>query len=302
MVTPDYPFSENLNGREGWVHLGFMVDPTGKPFEIMVLDSTGNKHFEDLAIKAMKESTFEPGSLNGRPIEAGAEMTYKFINRNFKPGARPDFAASYAAFQHALMANDKSNAEAALERLKITTLYEDAYYGLATYLYAARWGDDSQQLSGLRRAVGTPAEAQYFSKGVVAEALLVWFNLDIKIRDYGGAMDLGRRLEKSGIKPSAAAQVASILEKLEMVRDSNQSYDVEGTIEDSDWHLLLFKPHFRVSVSRGSISQVKLICDKGYVAFAFDPKLQYEAHTGKYGQCILQFDGSPGTSFTLTQF
>ncbi len=41
-----YPQSEGMDGREGWVVLNTMIDPQGKPYEAMVLDSSSNPAFE----------------------------------------------------------------------------------------------------------------------------------------------------------------------------------------------------------------------------------------------------------------
>jgi TonB family protein len=50
----DYPREEIEEGGEGWVTLGFMVDPKGKPFEITVLASAGNKKFEQAAVRTLE--------------------------------------------------------------------------------------------------------------------------------------------------------------------------------------------------------------------------------------------------------
>ena len=68
-----------------------MVDPSGKPVEITVIRSTGIKTFEQVAVKALGRSTFVPGSLDGKPIESGDEMTYFFLNPNPELSARPEF-------------------------------------------------------------------------------------------------------------------------------------------------------------------------------------------------------------------
>ncbi len=70
----------------------------------------------------------------------------------------------------------------------------------------------------------------------------------------------------------------------------------EGT-----WHVHLFKRHFQAEVAEGYISQVKLRCQKHYVFFAFDPKLQYQVDS-KDGDCSMELLGAPGTRFKLMQF
>lgn len=52
IVVPAYPANPMMNGEEGRVLLSFMVDAAGKPFEATVIDSTGSKIFEDLALAA----------------------------------------------------------------------------------------------------------------------------------------------------------------------------------------------------------------------------------------------------------
>jgi TonB family protein len=127
----DYPYAEIQKYGEGWVNLGFMVDPKGKPFEITVLASTGNKTFEQEAVRTLEHATFDP--------------------------------------------------------------------------------------------------------------------------------------------------------------------------PDGSWSLELFKRHFRVEVSEGHVSVIKLRCSKHYVSFVLDPNLDYEVKTG-FGSCRMEMLGDPGTKFTLSQF
>jgi TonB family protein len=140
-----FPVEEQQNVQEGWVIVSMMVDPQGKPFEVGVVTSTGNKTFEHLAVKAMEKATFIPGALDNKPIESVYEIKYTFQIEDLGPGAREEFVHTYSAFQRALNAHDQAAAQAALQKLKITTLYEDAFYGLAAYRYAEQWGDERQQ-------------------------------------------------------------------------------------------------------------------------------------------------------------
>src|SRR5579862_9010922 len=47
-----YPEGERSRRREGWVRLNMMIDPKGKPYEITVLDSSGNPVLENAAVRA----------------------------------------------------------------------------------------------------------------------------------------------------------------------------------------------------------------------------------------------------------
>jgi len=288
------------SGTEGWVRLGFMVDPKGKPFEITVIRSTGNKTLEEVAKKAIEQSTFEPGSLNGKPIESGYELNYVFLNSRgaSHEGTTRGFIDAYEALMRAVRAGDRTAADLAMKKLEISDLFEDALVGFATYNYATKWGDNLQQLAGLRRAI---AGRSYLPVDVFRSALLACFELEVSAHEYGEALDTWSQLEKTNIDKSTAARLRGIVDHVEKLRFDNTSYALSGEMTDGTWYLHLFKRHFRALVSEGYISQVKLRCDKNYLFFAFDPKLNYEV-SGKDGDCSIEFVGAPGTRFELVQF
>jgi TonB family protein len=290
-------------GTEGWVELGFMVDPQGKPFEITVIRSTGNKLFEQTALKAMEQSTFEPGSLAGKPIESGFEMKYRFANlgSGASSGASSPFVHEYKALTSAVEASDRAAADRALGNLKVTNLYEDAYFGLATYTYAKKWGDESQQLQGLQRAIAEEDIAQYLPKEVFRNALLVRLTLELRAHDYVEVLTSWRRLKTLGVDKDTQAKILSIIEKLQQLRSNDSAYEVTGQMPEGHWFLHLFKRHFQATVSEGFISQVKMRCEKHYVYFNFDPKLEYQIPS-QYGNCSIELEGAPKTKFTLVQF
>ena len=48
---PSYPAVSLRNGDEGWVVVNFMVDTEGKPYEEIVLASSGNRWMEQSACR-----------------------------------------------------------------------------------------------------------------------------------------------------------------------------------------------------------------------------------------------------------
>ena len=297
---PKFPGDQKVLEQEGWVELAFMVDPAGKPFEVTVIRSTGNTRFEEVAKKAVERSTFEPGSLNGKPIESGFEMKYQFLI-DTHPGTNREFAKAYESLGAAIKAGDRAAADAAMSRLKVTTLFEDAYVGLATYKYALKWGDESQQLAGLRRAIAEEDVARYLPEAAFRSTLLACIALEVKMRLYAEAMTTWTRLQRMGLDQDTEAQIKSVIAKLERLRSDDTSYEIAGLMENGSSYLHLFKRHFRIAVSQGLVSQVKLRCEQRYVYFAFDPTLQYEV-ASKDGQCSIELEGAPGTRFKLVQF
>ena len=290
-------------GTEGWVELGFMVDPQGKPFEITVIRSTGNKIFDDTARKAVAQSTFEPGTLDGKPIESGFEMKYKFSNPQMRGnvGASPAFVRDYKALMSAISSGDRAAADADLSRLKISNLYEDAYFGLATFLYAQKWGNEAQQMEGLRRAIAEEDVAHYLPKDMFQSALLERLKLEVKTHDYADVMKTWTRLQKMAVDQDTQARILPLIEQLKKLRTDDSQYEMAGQMPEGEWFVHLFKRHFQAIVSDGFIEQVKLRCDKRYVYFNFDPKLAYEVANAD-GNCSAEFEGARGTKFKLVQY
>jgi TonB family protein len=288
---------ELQDAGDGWVTLSMMVDAQGKPFEVGVVRSTGNKRFEQLAVRVMERATFEPASLGGKPIPSVYEREYRF--RQFgSQGARGGFIDGFKALQSACTADDRAAANAAMQKMSVTTLYEDAYYGMAQYLYASRWGDVSQQETGLWRAI---AGQTFLSSADRTAILLANFKLQAQKHDYFQALRMGELLKKSSADPDLMAKLEPIIETIEQLRKGPAAYEMSGSIgENGAWFVHLFKHSFRAESASGLISQVKLRCTRGFYSFPFDAGLQYEV-PDQYGECTLSLEGTPGTQLRLTQ-
>jgi TonB family protein len=296
-----YPTDEYQHSVEGWVLLGYMVDTKGSPFEITVVDSSGNADFERAAIKTMETAKLEAGKLNGQPVESASELKVVFTIVNGHAGAGKAFVHSYDTLVAALKANDRAGADAAMKGLTVSSLYEDAYFGLANYQYARAWGDESQQLAALKRAVANDHSAHYLRPKEFQSALLEIMKLELKEHLYGAAQVSWHDLQASGIDPALKAQIKPVFDRLDKLRSDDTAFDVTGSLADGTWHQTLLKKNFRAQVVSGHISDVKLRCTKGFVRFAFDPAIQYHVEA-KYGSCTMEIEGDRGTQFVLTQF
>jgi TonB family protein len=300
---PQFPHDQLLQNNEGWVQLSFMVDPDGKPFDATVVRSVGNKKFEKLALDSIQHATFEPATLNGKPTEARFEMKYEFEDRRpgLASGARKDFIRAYKALGIAIESGDRPAADAALQKLEVNNLYEDAYTGIVQYMYARQWGTPSQQLDALNRAIAEEPRAHYLPNELFRGALLDSFRLQANLHMYSEAMTTWDRLQHTGLDKGTAMKLKEVIARLDAIRKDDSAYTVQGAIEDGRWHLHLFKRHFQVRVNDGQVSDVKLRCDKHHYMFAFDPSLQYTLNSHA-GDCSIELLGAPGTRFDFIQF
>jgi len=276
-----------------------MIDPQGKPYEIMATESSGNKVFEKAAIKAAEDWEFEPATLAGVPIDAGHAMKVTFVLRG-EAGATSTFIDAYKKVQRAIKAKDRAQADAAMAKMKVQNLYEDAYFNLAQYSYARHWGTESQQLAAVSRAVAGERNAAYLPKEAFLIGLEALLQLEIKSNDFAGALETWGKLQELADK-ATLARWENTIGQINALRNDENAYSVSGDFEDSSsWSLPLFRNRFSVAVISGHVAEIKLRCDKRYVFFKYEPDLQYTI-SDKAGACDMELVGDPGTKFKLIQ-
>jgi len=289
------------HGMEGWVELNLMVDASGKPYEVTVARSSGNKDFEESATKAVEASSFSPGTVDGKAIESDYEFKFTFLGTTPSTGASISFVSGYKTLMKAINANDRAKADAAMQEMQVANLYEDAYFGMATYLYQKQWGNDEQQLKGLQKAIAEENNARYLPKDLFQLALRASLELQLKLRLYAEASKTVAKLRKLGLDDKTAAALTSLTDQLKKLRDDGSRYELQGEMPAGSWGIYLFKRHFHAAVSEGYISQVKLHCQRKYVSFVFNADLEYQV-ASEDGNCYMQLVGAPGTKFNLAQF
>jgi TonB family protein len=297
---PDiYPVSEKRAGREGWVNVNFMVNLKGKPYEFTVVDSVGGKAFEKAAVESMANLRFEPASINGVPVDSA--MTFK-LSFSLQNPPRQAYLKTYDTFAQAVIKGDKSTADSVMRELQPTNLQEDVYYGFAQYLYAHAWETEVQQLAGLRRAIAYEHEQKLFRlpKAMSILALREMLRLQINEKDFAGALATWDVLKEIDINEKVRAETQVVIDKLERFRVDDRSFSVNGRIDDRPWIFQLFKRRFRFNVVEGRIVEIKLRCEREYVFFGFDPKVEYKV-ADKAGKCSIEVIGDPATKFSFIQ-
>jgi TonB family protein len=300
LQPPHYPESERKSGHEGWVIVAMMIDPEGKPYELSVADSTGNPVFEKAAVEQMARSRFEPATMNGKPIDAATHVKLNFLLSG-ESGMRPAFATLYKNVLKAVDEGERETADSRLARLEARNLHEDAYRGIAQYMYCRKWCSEWQQLGALRRAIAGEQTPRYLSKEVFAAMLQAMLSLEIRLQDYARALHTWETLSALGLDAATRMKWQNSIDEIETLRTSDKAYAVAGDFGDqSSWFFELLKRRFQVEVASGSIAEIKLRCNRQYVFFHFDPTLQYTL-AGNDTSCSMEMVGQPGTKFRLIQ-
>jgi TonB family protein len=68
-----------------------MVSPQGKPYDAAVVSSAGGELFERTALKQLKGATFNPATLNGKPISSMSEQRIVYHLTDMAPGVTLPF-------------------------------------------------------------------------------------------------------------------------------------------------------------------------------------------------------------------
>ena len=76
---PNYPRAEIRNGVGGTVLLRVLVDVDGRPLEVVVLDSSGNRNLDRAAREnVLKNWLFQPAMRDGQPVQAYGKVPVVF--------------------------------------------------------------------------------------------------------------------------------------------------------------------------------------------------------------------------------
>ncbi len=77
LAAPDYPDSLRVQGVEGAVVIKVLIDTEGSVDQAVVLQSA-HPVLDSLALKAVGECRFRPGSQRGIPVKAWMAIPYTF--------------------------------------------------------------------------------------------------------------------------------------------------------------------------------------------------------------------------------
>jgi TonB family protein len=295
-----YPSEEEKSGREGWVELNMMIDPKGKPYEVMVADSSGSRAFEKAAVKWLQEMSFEPARRGETPIDSSYMLKMKFAIRDLAKGASEEFVSVYRSFSKAVQAGDRVKADVLFGRLHAENLYESSFENFGKFFYHKQWGTPADQLRDLRLAIAGERRPEYLPKDAFTTALYAMFGLEAAASDFGSALATWRILEPIA-SPQMRAALQPAVDQIHAIALGGQSVSVSAKIDDSSaWMGALFRNRFSIAVKGGVVSEIKLRCERQYLFFRYEPGIQYSIGSKK-DQCGIQVIGNPGTTFDLVQ-
>jgi protein TonB len=77
-AKPDYPSASRRFEEEGSVALRFLIDTDGKVLKTEIDKSSGFPRLDEAARNALSKCQFRPGTVDGKPEQSWANITYKW--------------------------------------------------------------------------------------------------------------------------------------------------------------------------------------------------------------------------------
>jgi len=305
VFAPTYPLNAKQKGEEGWVTVNFMVDTHGKPYEISVVEYS-DKEFINPTLKALEKWKFEPALFEGKPIDAAATQSIIFLlgedSRSYTTSRQ--VTSIFGSIVTAISEKDREEASDRLSEFykKKKTLYEESFYWLARYYFAAAWLDTEEQYRVLNRALfKTDSGAYYLPEKGVPRLLLSKLNLEVKRNYLSRALDTAAQLNDYDLSPKQLQYIVETTKQILETRSGTGLIVVKGKIDkaNSFYHSLL-RSRFSFSEVEGDIAELRLRCEKGYVGFIYKEEITFEVDE-EAGECGLQVIGDPGTTFKLLE-
>lgn len=299
-----YPPRQFLYHEEGWVRLRAVIDLEGRPTEIVVTDSVGDKSFHTAAYRALKNSKFQPGEQNGEKVESKFwwQVTYELKNKTAFYH-RP-FKRLFIGVVSDIGENRKSKALSGLESLRKRkrTLHEDAMYWTAKYYFDQVWGSTSEQLASINRALGYDETRRYVDANLRQKLLWSKFHLQIDRKLFADALDtLSMFVELDGIDESILKQAIEYKKAIDALATAGTAYAIDASIDRRGrWDYALLRNHFGITDVEGLVDEFIVSCQRDRFRFEYAPDFEYELD-GTNGDCSVAVVGEPGTSFRFIQ-
>ena len=199
---PDFPKSELIRGREGWVLLSYAVLEDGSVFSPAIEASSGSEAFNKAAIEAVSRWRYLPGEAQTDKV------LLHFVYERKQPYVSKKFFARDRKVHAAIDKGRLDKAQALIDEMRdkddLTTV-ELAYTHIAEgRIFEAR-GDKEAQLRHFRRAMLN--DGRWLGRTDYLKLLHASIILELQLKDYSSALRDYRILTETEVGRKLAADV-----------------------------------------------------------------------------------------------
>ena len=302
--NPRYPREALKQGIEGWVTLHYMVSPSGSPYEVEVVDSSGNKSLERAAKRAAKKYQYEPAQMNGSPIDAGAATRIIFALSGGTTGVSAKFWKLYRRFQKSAQNGNLKDMEVLITKIndfETRDLYEASIRYIAQGSYAQLINDHEGARLAFTRALDLDEDLDgaYLTKKQRPKLLVALMQAQVATQHFKDALDTWKKLAVLIEDPQRKGRLQRQTDQIQQFIEEGGPIEVTGRIRGHyRYKYRLIGNSFSVSSINGRLAEAQIYCDRGMKGFALEEDMSY-AIPEELGECNLIIVGDPETTFTV---
>jgi TonB family protein len=305
---PRYPSRALEKGQEGWVIVSYVVQPDGTVADPIVVESSGILDFERAALKTVLNWSFEPATLDGKPVQqcqTKAQLT--FAIESSERGARDKFVRRYNKMNRLLKEGDVDGAESLLDETMAKgewNLYEYSRLWLVRSMIAHARGDAKAQLAALYKTVGKKGD--FVEKRLLAAVLPMMLQLELVLSDYSSALETYAQLQKLTNKTDDFESLTNAVNRLRAILDSEQILLSPAKLSSCDdckgrWTYEPLRRTFAFDNVAGSLDELELRCDWRLYRASIGENLSWNI-PDSWGKCQLHVYGASNTTFDFLEF
>lgn len=199
---PEFPKTEFVRGREGWVLLSYDVLEDGTVFSPVIEASSGSDAFDEAALDAVSRWRYIPGEVQSDKV------LLHFVYERKQPYVSKKFFARDRKVHAAIDKGKLDNAQERIDEMRRRddlTAVELAYTYIAEgRIYGAR-GDKQGQLAHFRRAMIN--DGRWLSRNDYLKLLHAAVILELQLKDYSSALRDYTLLTESNVGKKLATDI-----------------------------------------------------------------------------------------------
>lgn len=285
---------------EGLVYGRFTVGVDGKPSDVHVLQLIGSPEFSKRAVEAVQSWTYEPATLNGKPVEQAKGFMFTFAIGNSKPGARTSIADFY---RHATALVQDGKLDEAKLLLKRAMDQQDLNFyerSMLSYVLALTEAGEHNYIEAQQTLVA----AGQFYRNSVSPAMRASMD-ELLIRSAIATNNLGLALQTwyglRTVKDVDLSATAQLIKDTYAKAMTMPRILTKGLIGDAgEFYTPLSSRNFSFEIISGSLEKFTLICKQQTVTSRITETAKWTVPQD-FSECALFVRGVPGATFYLVQ-
>lgn len=303
-INPKYPMEAARQGRTGWAKFSFIVEPDGSVSNILTVDSSGSKDFEQASIKALKRWKYEPAKVDGKPVQRcfnTVQLDFKILNDN-SYGVRRKFKSKYSDAQQALKNNELDKVKKLIDEMSSMKNRFEAEHNFLQTIKAAYYkakGDKIRQLKSLSNIhfSNDSKKADDHELAVLHQR----FILSVELNRLKQAFHVYDKLTKLAAAEKYLSAYQETLDNVTKFVASDNEILVDTVIEEQlFWSHALVRNEFTFANINGALSKLEVRCNNKYHVFNINEQSSWRVPETWEG-CSLMVYGEQNSRFTLVE-